>query len=136
MFVHAPVGLCGVDFSSMDEDKVSEDVSKVSQRLLEHGVTAYCPTIVTSTPDYYKRTLPKIKPTLGGRHGAAVLGKWMFVWYVTFWRKHTGSICWNVCVPWVICFLANLTIQLAITKFSNNKRDITCINYVAKIITC
>lgn len=54
---------------------MSEDVSKVSQRLLEHGVTAYCPTIVTSSPDYYKRTLPKIKPTLGGKHGAAVLGK-------------------------------------------------------------
>ena len=77
MFVHAPIGSFGVDFSSMEADKVSENVSKVSQRLLEHGVTAYCPTIVTSSPDYYKRTLPKIKPTPGGKHGAAVLGKSM-----------------------------------------------------------
>ena len=54
---------------------MSEGVSRVSQGLLEHGVTAYCPTIVTSSPDYYKKILPKIKPSLGGRDGAAVLGK-------------------------------------------------------------
>ena len=68
-------GSFGVDFSSMDEDKVGEGVTKVSCRLLEHGVTAYCPTVVTASPDYYRKTLPQIRPTQGGREGAAVLGK-------------------------------------------------------------
>ena len=53
---------------------MAEGVAKVSRCLLEHGVTAYCPTVVTASPDYYKRTLPLIRPTLGGREGAAVLG--------------------------------------------------------------
>lgn len=69
-------GAFGVDFSSLEEDKVAEGVAKVSHHLLEHGVTAYCPTVVTSSPDYYKRTLPQIRPMLGGRKGAAVLGKY------------------------------------------------------------
>ena len=83
MSVHAPVGSFGVDFSSMEEEKVSENVSKVSRRLLEYGVTAYCPTIVTSSPNYYKRTLPEIKPTHGGKDGAAVLGELALniLWY-------------------------------------------------------
>ena len=54
---------------------MAEGVAKVSRHLLEHGVTAYCPTVVTASPDYYKKTLPLIRPTLGGREGAAVLGK-------------------------------------------------------------
>ena len=53
---------------------MGEDISRVSRGLLEHGVTAYCPTVVTSSPDYYKRTLPMIKQTVGGKDGAAVLG--------------------------------------------------------------
>lgn len=74
---HIVIGAFGVDFSSLDEDKVIEGVAKVSHHLLEHGVTAYCPTIVTASPDYYKRTLPQIRPTLGGREGAAVLGDYL-----------------------------------------------------------
>ena len=64
---------------------MSEDVSRVSRGLLEHGVTAYCPTVVTSSPEYYKNTLPNIKQTVGGKEGAAVLGiyvvnkNWHFV---------------------------------------------------------
>ena len=50
-------------------------MAKVSRHLLEHGVTAYCPTVVTASPDYYRRTLPLIRPTQGGREGAAVIGK-------------------------------------------------------------
>ena len=77
-YVNKHVGSYGIDFSSMDEGTVGEGVAKVSRRLLEHGVTAFCPTIVTASPDYYKRTLPKIKPTVGGKNGAAVLGNLRF----------------------------------------------------------
>lgn len=56
-------------------EEVSKDVEKVSRGLLQHGVTAYCPTLVTSSRDYYHRVLPFINPTKGGQDGAAILGK-------------------------------------------------------------
>ena len=68
----------------MEESKVSEGIAKVSRGLLKHGVTAYCPTIVTASPDYYKRTLPKIKPTVGGKDGAAVLGELHTLCYIDY----------------------------------------------------
>ena len=46
----------------------------VSKRLLEHGVTGYCPTIITSPLSTYEKLLPQLKKSAGGRHGAAVLG--------------------------------------------------------------
>ena len=65
-----------MDFSSLKEEKVTENLDKVSRGLLEHGVTAYCPTLVTSSKDYYRRILPLIPPRTGGRiNGAAILGK-------------------------------------------------------------
>ena len=67
-------GAFGIDFSSLKEDNVSESISLVSEGLLRYGVTAYVPTIVTSSTDYYKRMLPLICPRAGGKHGAAVLG--------------------------------------------------------------
>lgn len=63
----------GYDFSH-NVDTIEEAVEAVSKRLLATGVTAYCPTIVTSTPEVYKSTLQKVKPTVGGKHGASVLG--------------------------------------------------------------
>ncbi len=68
-------GAFGVDFSSLEEEKVEEDLKKVSRGLLMHGVTAYCPTLVTSSKDYYHRILPLISPKTGGGNGAAILGK-------------------------------------------------------------
>lgn len=59
----------------MKDEEVSESLVKVSHGLLQHGVTAYCPTIVTSSQDYYSRILPLLCPREGGRDGAAVLGK-------------------------------------------------------------
>lgn len=68
-------GAFGVDFSSMEEQDVRKSLDKVSRGLLQHGVTAYCPTLVTSSRDYYHRVIPLIHPKLGGTTGAAVLGK-------------------------------------------------------------
>ncbi|CAB1424393.1 unnamed protein product [Pleuronectes platessa] len=63
----------GVDFSQASDD-VSGCVSIVAKKILEHGVTSFCPTLVTSPPAVYHKVLPQVKVHSGGRHGAGVLG--------------------------------------------------------------
>ena len=48
------LGAFGVDFSLISED-MQKGIQKVSKGLLPHGVTSYCPTLVTSPPDVYKK---------------------------------------------------------------------------------
>lgn len=47
-------GAFGVDFSDTDGDIVT-GVRSVAKRLLEHGVTSFCPTVITSPPDAYQK---------------------------------------------------------------------------------
>lgn len=63
----------GVDFSKATED-VGSGVALVARRLLSHGVTSFCPTLVTSPPEVYHKVLPQIPVKNGGPHGAGVLG--------------------------------------------------------------
>ncbi|XP_043488722.1 N-acetylglucosamine-6-phosphate deacetylase [Polistes fuscatus] len=63
----------GIDFSHNVEN-VEEGINKVAKNLLAHGVTSFCPTLVTSPSDTYYKVLPKIKKQNGGSHGATVLG--------------------------------------------------------------
>uniref|UniRef100_A0AAX7SZ63 N-acetylglucosamine-6-phosphate deacetylase n=1 Tax=Astatotilapia calliptera TaxID=8154 RepID=A0AAX7SZ63_ASTCA len=63
----------GIDFSQASED-VSDGVSFVAKKILEHGVTSFCPTLVTSPPEVYHKVLPQVKVHDGGPHGAGVLG--------------------------------------------------------------
>lgn len=63
----------GVDFSQAADD-VGSGVDLVAQRILAHGVTAFCPTLVTSPPEVYQKVLPQIPVKSGGPHGAGVLG--------------------------------------------------------------
>lgn len=63
----------GVDFSQPSED-VPAGVSLVAKKILEHGVTSFCPTLVTSPPAVYHQVLPQIKVHSGGLDGAGVLG--------------------------------------------------------------
>uniref|UniRef100_A0A9L0SFU9 N-acetylglucosamine-6-phosphate deacetylase n=1 Tax=Equus caballus TaxID=9796 RepID=A0A9L0SFU9_HORSE len=63
----------GVDFSQAAED-VGSGVALVAQRILSHGVTSFCPTLVTSPPEVYHKVLPQIPVKSGGPHGAGVLG--------------------------------------------------------------
>ncbi|XP_059548778.1 N-acetylglucosamine-6-phosphate deacetylase isoform X1 [Myotis daubentonii] len=63
----------GVDFSKATED-VGSGVALVAQRILSHGVTSFCPTLVTSPPEVYHKVLPQIPVKSGGPHGAGVLG--------------------------------------------------------------
>lgn len=63
----------GVDFSS-DLDELEEGLKTVAKGLLQHGVTSYCPTIVTSSQESYSEISKKIKRTPGGVDGAEILG--------------------------------------------------------------
>ncbi|XP_063233435.1 N-acetylglucosamine-6-phosphate deacetylase [Bacillus rossius redtenbacheri] len=66
-------GAFGIDFSQ-NENNVEEGVSKVAKGLLAHGVTAFCPTVVTSPKHMYHQILPRLRKRPGGPHGATVLG--------------------------------------------------------------
>uniref|UniRef100_A0A669BLA2 N-acetylglucosamine-6-phosphate deacetylase n=1 Tax=Oreochromis niloticus TaxID=8128 RepID=A0A669BLA2_ORENI len=44
----------GIDFSQASEN-VSDGVSFVAKKILEHGVTSFCPTLVTSPPEVYHK---------------------------------------------------------------------------------
>uniref|UniRef100_A0A3P9MB18 N-acetylglucosamine-6-phosphate deacetylase n=1 Tax=Oryzias latipes TaxID=8090 RepID=A0A3P9MB18_ORYLA len=63
----------GIDFSQPSDD-VDGGVSFVARKILEHGVTSFCPTLVTSPPEVYHKVLPRIKVRSGGAQGAGVLG--------------------------------------------------------------
>ncbi|XP_035255084.1 N-acetylglucosamine-6-phosphate deacetylase isoform X1 [Anguilla anguilla] len=63
----------GIDFSQATND-VNGGVTLVAKKLLEHGVTSFCPTLVTSPPHIYHKVLPQIKVHDGGVDGAGVLG--------------------------------------------------------------
>eukprot|EP00039_Didymoeca_costata_P018831 m.335159 g.335159 ORF g.335159 m.335159 type:complete len:412 (-) comp17527_c0_seq1:1243-2478(-) len=66
-------GAFGIDFSC--PDNLVEGLTKVATGILRHGVTGFCPTVVTSHPDVYKETLPLMKRRPGSAEGgAAVLG--------------------------------------------------------------
>ncbi|XP_076866700.1 N-acetylglucosamine-6-phosphate deacetylase [Brachyhypopomus gauderio] len=63
----------GVDFSQATND-IKGGVALVAKRILEQGVTSFCPTLVTSPPDIYKQVIPEIRVTDGSEQGAGVLG--------------------------------------------------------------
>ncbi|XP_043261782.1 N-acetylglucosamine-6-phosphate deacetylase isoform X2 [Colletes gigas] len=63
----------GVDFTH-NVDNVQEGINKVAKKLLECGVTSFCPTLVTSPNEAYYKVLSKIKKRNGGLHGATILG--------------------------------------------------------------
>ncbi|XP_076179158.1 N-acetylglucosamine-6-phosphate deacetylase isoform X1 [Ptiloglossa arizonensis] len=63
----------GIDFTH-NVNNVQEGINKVAKKLLEFGVTSFCPTLVTSPSETYYKILPNIKRSNGGLHGAAVLG--------------------------------------------------------------
>ncbi len=66
-------GAFGVDFSAMDED-ITSGLPQVAKGLLSHGVTSFCPTIVTSPPHVYHKLLPHFHKREGSKDGAGILG--------------------------------------------------------------
>lgn len=61
----------GVDFS-YDIDTVAEGVNKVARGLITNGVTSFCPTLVSSPDEIYRKVLPQIPTHIS--KGAGVLG--------------------------------------------------------------
>lgn len=49
-------GAYGRDFTS-EYDKLDDTLPYVSEKITRHGVTAYCPTIITAPSDVYKTVL-------------------------------------------------------------------------------
>lgn len=64
-------GAFGVDFSSD-----SSEIDQVAKKLTRFGVTAFCPTMVTSKPEIYRKNLPYLQPH-SVEKGATVLGAHM-----------------------------------------------------------
>lgn len=60
----------GVDFS-FDTETVEQGINKVATGLITNGVTSFCPTIVTSPADTYRKVIPRIPRKT---NGAGVLG--------------------------------------------------------------
>ena len=57
-----------------DQESAEAVLELVGAGILSHGVTSYCPTVVTSPSSVYHQVLPHLKPRQGGLHGATVLG--------------------------------------------------------------
>lgn len=66
------IGGFGIDFANNATD-VQTGLRTVANGLLKYGVTSFCPTLVTSTPEVYHKILPQISRTTGG-DGANILG--------------------------------------------------------------
>ncbi|KAL5278565.1 AMDHD2 family protein [Megaselia abdita] len=62
----------GVDFSYDSQTEYA--INRVAKHLLPHGVTSFCPTLVTSPKETYQRVIPKIPKRRGGKEGAGILG--------------------------------------------------------------
>ncbi|XP_065221555.1 N-acetylglucosamine-6-phosphate deacetylase [Planococcus citri] len=54
----------GIDFS-FNESNVEEGLNMVANGILQFGVTGFCPTLVSSHPDTYRKVLPRMGETTG-----------------------------------------------------------------------
>lgn len=70
-----PVGGYGVDFSQKSDD-VAARVSLVAKKILEHGVTSFCPTLVTSPPAVYHKVLQLARTAQLGHNMVRCSGTW------------------------------------------------------------
>lgn len=51
-------GYMGVDFSNPEQTE--EEFARACRNLIDHGVTTFCPTVITSSNELYQRNLPMI----------------------------------------------------------------------------
>lgn len=66
-------GGSGIDFSQ-NIDHAEDGIQRVGKILLQHGVTSFCPTIVTSPKEVYHKITGHVPRKAGGKHGATILG--------------------------------------------------------------
>eukprot|EP00468_Gymnochlora_sp_CCMP2014_P001021 CAMPEP_0167740340 /NCGR_PEP_ID=MMETSP0110_2-20121227/219_1 /TAXON_ID=629695 /ORGANISM="Gymnochlora sp., Strain CCMP2014" /LENGTH=436 /DNA_ID=CAMNT_0007624215 /DNA_START=147 /DNA_END=1457 /DNA_ORIENTATION=- len=73
-------GAFGIDFTSLaqtadgEESKAQSDIKYVAKRVLEHGVTSFSPTIITSSAKSYEKLSKILVRTPGGREHCNILG--------------------------------------------------------------
>jgi len=66
----------GVDFSSTGPHGCEPaNIALVQKEILKYGVTAFCPTIITSLPETYRTALARLPRTTGHKDAAELLGK-------------------------------------------------------------
>lgn len=53
---------------------MDKSIQTVAKGMLAHGVTSFCPTLVSSLPEVYDKVLPFLGKKPGGKEGAEVLG--------------------------------------------------------------
>nr|CAG4641702.1 EOG090X06GX [Eurycercus lamellatus] len=63
----------GVDFSQ-DDENIEEGLKVVAHGLLAFGTTSFCPTLVTSPPEFYHKVTGKMRRAPGSAQGAEILG--------------------------------------------------------------
>ncbi|CAJ0580759.1 unnamed protein product, partial [Mesorhabditis spiculigera] len=82
-------GAFNVDFSSFEAGEKSylEGIAAVRKGLLAHGVTAFCPTVITSSTESYYKVLPLLPRTPGDKDGAAMLGAHMEGPFISFHKR-------------------------------------------------
>ncbi|XP_023030509.2 N-acetylglucosamine-6-phosphate deacetylase isoform X1 [Leptinotarsa decemlineata] len=62
----------GFDFSH--HEHTEQGINVVAKNLLSHGITSFCPTVVTSPKEVYHKILKRIKQRKGDKNGATILG--------------------------------------------------------------
>lgn len=56
-------GAYGRDFTN-EHAQIDDALAYVSERIVRHGVTAYCPTVITSPPELYETLLGRFKSAM------------------------------------------------------------------------
>lgn len=72
-----PSGGFGYDFSdaiSCNASYLEDALQVVSKGVLAHGVTSFCPTLITQSAESYKKSIPRIARTFAAKDRANILG--------------------------------------------------------------
>jgi len=83
----------GVDFSSTGPHGCEPaNIALVQKEILKYGVTAFCPTIITSLPETYRTALARLPRTTGHKDAAELLGKDLFSSFICL----SGCVLFNI----------------------------------------
>ncbi|KAI8344942.1 hypothetical protein BD560DRAFT_411728 [Blakeslea trispora] len=90
-------GAYGIDFADNEEpvEVLKKNIDKVAKGLLKYGCTAFCPTIVSSEPDVYRKVLPLLNRRKGSTtDGAEILGAHLEGPFISVMKKgaHDQSV--------------------------------------------